>query len=298
VGFLSSSSPAGTQVQVEAFQQGLRDHGYVEGKHITIERRYADGNTQLLARLAAELVSLKAEVIVAPSSSAALAARQKTSTIPIVFAFANDPVGVGLVASVARPGGNVTGLTPMSGELTAKRLELFKEAVPAVSRIAVLSATTYPFQARQAVTRDLEAAASLLRLGVRVLEVASRADLDAAFTTMMKERVGGVTALPFPLLTGERRRIAELALRHRLPSVFQWREYVEVGGLMSYGANQTDLIRRAASYVDKILKGSRPGDLPVEQATTFELVINLKTAKTLGLTISQSVLRRADQLLE
>jgi putative ABC transport system substrate-binding protein len=286
IGFLFSASPTAGRAQDEAFRQGMRELGYVEGQHFTLDRRYAEGDPALLARFAAELVALKVDLIVAPSSSAALAVKKKTSAVPIVFAFANDPVGVGLVASVARPNANVTGLTPMSADLSAKRLELFKEAVPSVSRIAILSTSTYPLHARQ------------LRLDVRVVEVGGREDLDAAFTKVTKERVGAVTALPLPVLTGERRRITELALRHRLPSIFHWREYVDVGGLMSYGASQDDLIRRAASYVDKILKGAKPADLPVEQATKFELVINMKTAKALGLTIPQSLLVRADRVIE
>jgi putative tryptophan/tyrosine transport system substrate-binding protein len=298
LGFLFSQSVAASRAQDEAFRQGMRELGYVEGQAFTVERRYAEGNPEVLTRLAAELERLKVDIIVAPSSSAALAVKKATSTTPIVFAFANDPVGLGLVASLARPGGNVTGLTPMSADLSAKRLELFKEAVPAVSRIALLSVSTYPQQARQVMVRDLEAAARMLQLDLRVLEVSGRDGLDAAFAKMSKDRLGAVTALPLPFLTGERRRIAELALRNRLPSVFHWREYVEVGGLMSYGAGQDDLIRRAATYVDKILKGAKPAELPVEQPKKFELVINLKTAKMLGLTIPQSVLGRADQVIE
>jgi putative ABC transport system substrate-binding protein len=298
LGFLFSQSSTAGRDQDEAFRKGMDELGYVEGRHYTVERRYADGSSELLPRLAAELVRLKVDVIVAPSSSAALAVRRATSQIPIVFAFANDPVGLGLVASLSRPGSNATGLTPISADLSAKRLELFKEAVPEISRIAVLSMSSYPVQARQAMVNDLAMAARLLRVDIRVLDVADRADLDVAFMRMVKERVGAVTALPLPFLTGQRQRIAELALRNRLPSVFHWREYVESGGLMSYGANQDDLIRRAAKYVDKILKGTRPADLPVEQPTTFELVINLKTAKTLGLTIPQALLLRADQVIE
>jgi putative ABC transport system substrate-binding protein len=244
------------------------------------------------------LVERKVDVIVALSSSAALVAKRATTAIPVVFALANDPVGVGLVASLARPGGNLTGLTPVNAELSAKRLELFKEAVPGVSRIAVLSASDYPRLAREGMVREMEAAARLLRLEIRVFEVGHRNELDGAFAAMAKERVGAVTALPLPLLTSERRRITELAVRHQLPSIFQWREYAEVGGLMSYGANQSDLVRRAARYVDKILKGAKPGDLPVEQATTFEMVINLKTAKLLGVTIPPSLLLRADLVIE
>jgi len=298
VGILFALSQAANRTQEEAFRQGLREFGYVEGQNITIVRRYAEGNLDLFPRLATELVRLKVDVILAPSSSAALAAKNATTAIPIVFALVNDPVGVGLVASLARPNGNVTGLTPMSAQLGAKRLELLKEAVPGISRIAILAASNYPLQARQAMVSELEAAARLLRLDVRVLEVGHRNEFDGAFSAMVKDHVGAVTVLPIPFLTVERRRIAELALRNRLPSIYHWKEYVEDGGLMSYGANLADLTRRAARYMDKILKGAKPGDLPVEQATTFELVINLKTAKALGLTIPQSVLFRADQVIK
>jgi putative ABC transport system substrate-binding protein len=298
LGFLFSQSSAAGRDQDEAFRKGMDELGYVEGRHYTVERRYAEGSSELLPRLASELVRLKVDVIVAPSSSAALAVQRATSQIPIVFAFANDPVGLGLVASLSRPGSNATGLTPISADLSAKRLELFKEAVPEISRIAVLSLSTYPVHARQAMVNELVTAARLLRVDIRVVELTGREDLDAAFVKMVKERVGAVTALPLPFLTGQRQRIAELALRSRLPSVFHWREYVESGGLMSYGANQDDLIRRAAKHVDKILKGAKPADLPVEQPTVFELVINMKTAKTLGLTIPQTLLLRADQVIE
>ena len=220
-----------------------------------------------------------------------------TSTIPVVATF-GIPVETGIVQSLARPGGNITGLTPMNAQLNAKRLELFKELVPGVSRIAVLSVSDYPRAARQDMVREMEAAAEQLRVEIRVYEVGHRDDLARAFAAMAQHRVGGITVLPLPLLTTERRRITELALRHRLPSVFQWREYAEAGGLMSYGPNPLDLIRHVARYVDKILKGTRPADLPVEQATKFELVINLKTAKALGLTIPPALLQRADQVIE
>ena len=298
VGLLFAFPPAAARIQDDAFRQGLGDLGYVEGQNITIYRRYLEGNRDHLARLAIELVRLNVDVIVAPASTAALAAKQATSAIPVVFALANDPVGVGLVVSLARPGSNVTGLTPVSADLNAKRLEVLKEFIPGISRIALLSSSTYPIQARQAMIRDMEAAARLLRLDLHVLEVGRPNDLDGAFSAMQQERVAAVTVLPLPFFFGERRRIAGLALKHRLPSIFHWKEYVEVGGLMSYGASQTDLMRRAAGYVDKILKGAKPGDLPIEQPTQFELVINLKTAKALGLTIPPSLLQRADQVIE
>ncbi len=298
VGFLSFGFPATVKPQDEAFRRGMQELGYVEGQNVVIERRYASGRPDRLRRLVAELIERQVDVIVALSSTAALAAKRATTTIPVVFALANDPVGVGLVSSLARPGGNLTGLTPMSAQLNAKRLELFKEAVPGVSRIAVLSVSDYPPRARQEMVREMEAAGQRLRIDLRVFEVGHRDELPTAFAAMAKDRVGGVTALPLPLLTTERTRITELALRYRLPSIFQWREYVEVGGLMSYGPNPLDLIRHAARYVDRILKGAKPSDLPVEQASTFELVINQKTAKALGLTIPPSLLARADQVIE
>jgi putative ABC transport system substrate-binding protein len=298
IGFLSFGFAATVKPQDEAFRRGMQELGYVEGQNVVIERRYAEGKSDRLRRHVAEFVDHPVDVIVALSSTAALAAKRESRVIPIVFALANDPVNVGLVASLARPGGNVTGLTPMNAQLNAKRLELFKEAIPRLSRIAILSMSDYPRPSRQAMVRELEAAAGRLRVAIRVFEVGNREDLATAFAAMTKEQVGGVTVLPLPLLTTERQRITELALRHRLPSVFQWREHAEAGGLMSYGPNPLDLIRQAARYVDKILKGAKPADLPVEQASTFELVINLKTAKALGLTIPPSLLARADQVIE
>ena len=298
IGFLSFGFAATIKPQDEAFRRGMLELGYVEGQNVVIERRYANGRPDRLRRLVAELVERQVDVIVALSSTAALAAKRATTTVPVVFALANDPVGVGLVSSLARPGGNVTGLTPMNAQLNAKRLELFKEAVPGVSRVGVLSVPDYPALAQQGMVREMETAGQRLHLDVRVFEVGHRDELRTVFAAMAKDRVGGVTVLPLPLLTTERRLITELALRYRLPSIFQWREYVEVGGLMSYGPNPLDLIRHAARYVDRLLKGAKPGDLPVEQASTFELVINMKTAKALGLTIPPSLLQRADQVIE
>jgi ABC-type uncharacterized transport system substrate-binding protein len=298
IGFLSFGFAATIKPQDEAFRRGMQELGYVEGQNVVIERRYANGRPDRLRRLVAELVERQVDVIVALSSTAALAAKRATTTVPVVFALANDPVGVGLVSSLARPGGNVTGLTPMNAQLNAKRLELFKDAVPGVSRVAVLSVSDYPALARQGMVREMEAAAQRLHLDLRVFEVGHRDELRTVFAAMAKDRVSGVTVLPLPLLTTERRLITELALRYRLPSIFQWREYVEVGGLMSYGPNPLDLIRNAARYVDRLLKGAKASDLPVEQASTFELVINLKTAKALGLTIPPSLLLRADQVIE
>ena len=286
IGFLSFGFAAAVKPQDEAFRRGMQQLGYVEGENVVVERRYAEGKVDQLRRHVVEFVGRPVDVIVALSSTAALAAKRATTTVPIVFALANDPVGVGLVPNLARPGGNVTGLTPMNAQLNGKRPELFKEAVPAVSRIAVLSMSDYPRLARQEMVREIEVAAERLRVEVHVFEIGSREELVTAFAAMAKRRVGGVTVLPLPLFTTERRRITELALRHRLPSVFQWREYAESGGLMSYGPNSARphparrTIRRQDSQGRKTRRSC-----PSSRPSTFELVINLKTAKALGLTI-------------
>ena len=283
----------------EAFRQGLRDLGYVEGRNVVIEYRDAEGNPERLPALAAGLVALQVHVIVAPTTVAALAATQATRTLPIVFAGASDPVTSGLVSSLARPGGNVTGLSILGAELVGKRLEVLTQAVPGVSRIAVLR---HPGTSRERTGRDMLKEAELAgrALGVRLQFVEARgpADFDRAFSDMTRARVGALTVLVSALFLNERRRLVDLAAKNRLPAVYPWREYVDAGGLMAYGPNDADLYRRAATYVDKILKGAKPGDLAVEQPTKFELVINRKTAKALGLTIPPSLLQRADQVIE
>ena len=238
IGFLGFGFAAAGKPQDEAFRRGLHELGYVEGKHIVIERRYAEGRADRLRRYVEEFIRYPVAVIVALSSIAALAAKRATTATPIVFALANDPVGVGLVSNLAHPGGNVTGLTPLNAQLSGKRLELFKEAVPAVSRIAVLSMPEYPQAARQEMVREVEAAADRLGVEIRVFDVGNREQLAPAFAAMTSQRIGGVTALPLPFFTTERRHITALALRHRLPSVFQWREYAEVGALMAYGSDR------------------------------------------------------------
>jgi putative tryptophan/tyrosine transport system substrate-binding protein len=285
----------------EAFLQGLRDLGYVEGRNLVIEYRDAEGKADRLAALAAELVALKVDVLVTEGGStvAALAAKQATRTLPIVFASVADPVASGLVTSLARPGGNVTGLSGVAAQLFGKRLELLTQAVPGVSRVAVL---WLPGALGERTDKDMlkEAEAAARALGVRLQFVGARgpADIDRAFSDMTMARAGALTVLPSNVFLREHRRLVDLAARHRLPAVYSWREVVDAGGLMSYGASRTDSSRRAATYVDKILKGAKPADLPVERPRTFELVINLKTAKTLGLTIPQSVLGRADHIIE
>jgi ABC-type uncharacterized transport system substrate-binding protein len=285
--------------RLEAFRQGLRDLGYVEGRNLVIEYRDAEGKLERLPALAAELVALKVHVIVAATTVAALAATQATRTLPIVFAVASDPVTSGLVASLARPGGHVTGLSILGSQLVGKRLELLTQAVPGISRVAVLR---HPGTSGESTAKDMlkEAEVAGRALGVRlqVVEARGPADIDRAFSDMIRARAGALTVLVSTMFVTERRRLVDLAAKNQLPAVYPWKEYVDAGGLMAYGPNVADLYRRAATYVDKILKGAKPGDLPVEQPTTFELVINLKTAKTLGLTIPPSLLRRADELIQ
>jgi putative ABC transport system substrate-binding protein len=283
----------------EAFRQGLRDLGYVEGRNVVIEDRDAEGKFERLPALAAELVALKVDVIVAPNTAAALAVKQATKTIPIVFAVVADPVTSGLVTSLARPGGNATGSSILAPELVGKRLELLTQAVPGVSRVAVL---WQPGGAGEGTEKDMlkgaEVAASALGVRLQFVEARGPADVDRAFSEMTRARAGALTVLPSAMFGSQRRRLVDLAAKNRLPAVYTSREFVDAGGLMAFGPNQADLYRGAATYVDKILKGAKPGDLPVEQPTTFELVINLKAAKAVGLTIPQSVLARADHIVE
>ena len=285
---------------IEAFRQGLRDLGYVEGRNVVIEHRSAEGKLERLPALAGELVALKVDVIVAAAILPALAAKQATKTIPIVFTSATDPVTDGLVTSLARPGGNATGLSTISTpEIVGKRLELLKQVIPGITRVAVL---WQPGGQGERTNKDMLKGAELAAraLGVRLQAVETRGpeDFDRAFSDMTRARAGALTSAGGTMFFNERRRLVDLAAKNRLPAAYTQREFVDAGGLMAYGANIADLWRRAATYVDKILKGAKPGDLPVEQPTTFELVINLKTAKALGLTIPPSLLVRADQVIE
>ena len=291
-----SDSDPGRQRGLEAFRQGLRDLGYVEGQNIAIESRSAEGKDDRLPAHAADLVRSKVDVIVATSGAATKAAQQATRTIPIVMSLVNDPVGSGLVASLARPGGNVTGLTIMAPDLMAKRLELLKEVVPKLSRVALLQNPDNPASAAQ--LREAEAAARALGVQPQTLEARNPQEIEGAFAAMIRERAGALLILSDAIFFTQRRQIAELAAKGRLPSIIGTRDYPDAGGLMAYGPNFLDLERRAATFVDRILKGAKPGDLPVEQPTKFELVINLKTAKTLGLTIPQTLLQRADQVIQ
>jgi putative tryptophan/tyrosine transport system substrate-binding protein len=293
IGYVSFGGPSSFQ---EAFRSGLRELGYVEGQNILVEYRYAHGSQERLDAAAAELIALRVDLIVAQSTQAIDATRRATKTIPIVFPVTFDPVASGFVESLARPGGNLTGLTPLNPELTAKRVQLIHEVIPQLARLAVLRNPTNAGSAL--VLHETERAAQRVGVQLHPLEVRGPNDLEGAFRAATGEHAGAVMVLTDNLFFRERRRIVELANRHRLPQIFDTKDFVQGGGLVSYGADLDDLYRRAATYVDKILKGSRPATLPVEQATKFELVVNLKTARLLSVTVPPSVLVRADQLIE
>ena len=289
------SDPEGTRLW-GAFIEGLRELGYVEGRNITIEQRSSEGKFERLPDLAADLVRLQVDVIVTGGPPAPLAAKQATSTIPIVFTVSGDPVAEGLVASLARPGGNITGLASISGDVVGKQLALLKEAAPKVSRVAVLQNPSNETHAL--ILREAEGAARALGVQLRIAQARTPPEIDAAFTAMRGQRVGGVLVLRDAFFLAQRIQIATLAAKSRLPIMYGFRDQAEAGGLMAYGASVPHMYRHAATYVDKILKGAKPADLPVEQPTKFELVINLKTAKALGLTIPQSLLLRADEVIQ
>ena len=301
IGFLTLNlaAPANPRV-LESFLQGLRALGYVEGRNVQIEYRGAEGKPERFPALAAELAALKVDVIVtAGGTLAALAAKHATTTIPIVFHAVGDPVEEGLVNSLARPGGNLTGLAVASPELVNKSLELLKQAVPGVSRVALLlKSDAVPERVKKARLKAANAAARTLGVRLQVVEARGPEDFDRAFSDMTRARAEALTVQGTPVFDSQRRRLVDLAARNLLPAVYSFSVYVEAGGLMSYGQDIADFARRAATYVDKILKGAKPGDLPVEQPTNFQLLVNLKTAKTLGLTIPPSLLQRADQVIE
>ncbi len=298
IGYLTGSLAANPHLP-EAFRQGLRDFGYVEGRNLLIEIRSPEGKPERLPALAAELVALKVDVIVAGGTPQALAAKQATRTLPIVFAGVADPVASGLVTSLARPGGNVTGLSVLGTDLVGKALELLKQAIPGVSLVAALwEPGGLGERTEKDILKGADVAARALGVRLQFVEARGPADFDRAFSEITRERAGALTLLPSNMFVRERRRLVDLAAKNRLPAVYTYREFVDAGGLMAYAANLADSFRRAATYVDKILKGTKPGDLPVEQPTKFELVINLKTAKALGLTIPQSVLGRADEVIQ
>jgi putative ABC transport system substrate-binding protein len=295
VGVLATGTPANTSVRFEVFRQALCDLGYVEGRNLTIETRWSDGTAERLSDDAAKLVAQQVDVIMG-ASPGALAARKATRTIPLVFMTAADPVGSGLVASIARPGGNVTGISLLAPEIVARQVQLLKEAVPKTSRVVVLSNPANTYDA--SLVKEVEAAARSMGIRTRVLGVSGANGLDRALSAAAKERPDALFVQFDPVMFAQRARIAEFANKHRLPMMVPHREYAEAGGLMAYGADLHDNWRRAATYVDKILKGARPADLPVEQPTKFELVLNLKTASALGLAIPPLLRQRADTTIE
>jgi len=294
MGLLSPASRSPSVVP--ALFDALAELGWIEEKNLVVERRYAENRLERLPELAAELVRLNVEVIVATGTLGPLAAKRATSTIPIVMTAAGDPLGSGLVASLARPGGNVTGISLMAPDLGGKRLELLKELLPRLARVAVLWNAANPYAA--IVFKETQAAGRTLGIEVQSLEVRGPDDFDGAFDTARKQRPDALITVEDPLTFSHQKRIADFATGQQLPSLYGFREFVVAGGLMSYGANVADLFRRAASYVDKILKGAKPADLPVQQPTTFELVINVKTARALGLEIPPTLLARADEVIE
>ena len=297
IGFLGLNSTPEAQHLLEALRQGLRERGWVEGQNIAIEYRFAEGRAERLPTLAAELVNLPVDLIVVAATQSIEAAKNATRTIPIVMAFSGNPVSEGFVAGLARPGGNLTGLTGDAGpEIAGKQLELLTQIVPQVLRVTVLLNPAN--RSHGPLLREVQAAAHSLRVQVQVLQAGYPEQLDGAFAAMTMDRASAVLLLSDAMFFGQRGRIADLAAKSRLPAMYARREYVDAGGLMAYGASPRDNFHRTATYVDKILKGAEPADLPIEQPKKFELVINLKTAKALGLTIPPSVLLRADQVIE
>ena len=295
LGFLSANSRAAMSARTEAFRRGLRELGYVEEKNIFIEYQYAEGKLDRLPSFAAELVRLKVDVIVTEGPTATRSAKEATSTIPIVMAQDPDPIGSGFVASLARPGGNITGLSRVAPELSGKQLEILKETVPRLSRLAVLGTSTTPGSAQA--LKEIELAARAFGVTLQYLDVLSSKDIETVFRAAIKGRADAALVLGSPFLLSHRTQIADLAIKNRLPAIYYSTEFVEDGGLMSYGVTVTDLFRRAATYVDKILKGRKPTDLPVEQPMKFEFVVNLKAAKQIGLTVPPNVLVRADKVI-
>ena len=296
IGLVDAGSPATTGHRAQAFMQGLRDLGYAEGENMVIEYRWADGKLDRLPGFVADLVHAKVDVIVSSATPAIRFAKEQTSTIPIVMAGVTDPVGVGFVSSLARPGGNITGLTHLAPDLSGKRLELLKEVVPRLQRVAVLWNPNQPGQ--PAAFKETQVAAQAMKVTLISMEARNRQEIERALSGMGKEHPQALFELPDPLTFFNRELITEFAAKYKLPAMYGFREYVDAGGLISYGTSFPDLFRRAATYVDKILKGTKPAELPVEQPMKFELVINLKTAKQIGLTIPPNVLARADKVIK
>jgi putative ABC transport system substrate-binding protein len=295
IGFLNALFPTTNPARIEAFRQGLRDAGYVEGKNIVLEYRYAERKVGRLSALAAELVNLKVDVIVTSAAQETRAAKIATSTIPIVMINEPDPVGTGLVASLARPGGNITGLSTLSPQLSGKRLELLKEIIPKLSRVAVLGNSSNPGNADT--LKELQLAAQALKVNIQYLDVPNANEIENSFREADNDRADAVLILSDSILTSRRKQVIGLAIKSRLPVSYPRPEFVESGGLMTYGVSLIENSRRAAAYVDKILKGAKPADLPIEQPTKFELIVNLKAAKQIGLTIPPNVLARADRVI-
>ena len=296
IGYLTASTPAGQLPSSKALREGLRQLGYIEGQNIAIEFRYAEEKPDRLPILAAELVRLKVDVIVTGGPTATRAAKEATFTIPIVMAQDGDPVGSGFVASLARPGGNITGLSSLGPEISGKRLELLKEIVPKVNRVAVLGTSTNPTNAQG--LKETELAAKAFGVQLQYLDVLGPEDIEIAFREASRGRADAVLVLGGPVVQPQRTKVTALAVKNRLPAIYNRPEFVEAGGLVSYSASFTDMTRRAATYVDKILKGAKPADLPVEQPQKFEFIINLKAAKQIGLTIPPNVLARADKVIK
>jgi putative ABC transport system substrate-binding protein len=297
VGFLSTRAPSDDPHLLAAVRQGLKDAGYIEHQNIAIEYRFAENQNDRLSALAADLVHRQVAVIIAGPTPAALAAKAATATIPIVFEVATDPVALGLVASLNRPGGNVTGVTNLGVEVTPKRLQLLHELVPTVTNIALLINPSSP-RVAEALLRDSQAAANALGLTLHVLEASTEPELDTAFVTLVRLRVGALAIGADPFFTSRSEQLAALTVRHAVPAVYEFREFVAAGGLIGYGASLADAYRQAGTYVARILKGDKPADLPVQQSTKVELIINLKTAKALGLTVPVALLGRADEVIE
>jgi putative tryptophan/tyrosine transport system substrate-binding protein len=295
VGYLSALSLSAESARLDGFWQALRDLGYVEGRNIVFEYRFAEGKFDRLPQFAAELIRLKVEVIITTGPTSTRAAKEATITIPIVMAFDNDPVGNKFVASLASPGGNITGLSTYYPEISGKQLELLKEIIPRLARVAVFGNSAIPGNAQA--LRETELAAATFGVHLQHLEVRDLKEIETSFREARKGRVDGVLVLTSPVTNSYRSQIVDLAIKNRLPAIYYTAEWVEAGGLMTYGANLVDLWRRAATYVDKILKGAKPADLPVEQPTKFELIINLKAARQIGLTIPPRVLARADRVI-
>ena len=295
IGFLGVVPASAAGGRIEAFRQGLRELGYVEGKNIVIEYRHAEGKLERMPALAAELVRLKVDVIVAAGPTSTRPAKEATVTIPIVMVQDNDPVGNGFVASLARPGGNITGLSSLAPEISGKQLELLKEIVPRLSRVAVFRTSTTPGTAQA--LKEIELAAGAFEVKLQYLDVLDPKDLETVFRAASKGRADAVLVLGSPVAASQRTQIADLAAKNRLPAIYPQSDYMDAGGLMFYGVSVTEMFRHAATYVDKILKGAKPADLPVEQPTKFEFIVNLKAAKQIGLTIPPNVLARADKVI-